>query len=70
MSFASGNPINIYYVDVPTLMKIQGMDQKTAIALSNAGQQVQILTQQVADIQIQLEEYASRLFVTGIPQGG
>lgn len=61
---------NIYYADVPTLMKIPGMDQKVAIALSEAGKQVQTLTQQVADIQIQLEEYASRLFVTNTNQGG
>ena len=61
---------NIYYADVPTLMKIPGMDMKVAIALSEAGKQVQTLTQQMADVQIQLEEYASRLFVTNTNQGG
>jgi hypothetical protein len=64
------NPTNIYYVAVPALMKIQGMDQKTAMALSNAGQQVQILTQQMADAQIQLEELTARLFESTTNQGG
>jgi hypothetical protein len=61
---------NIYYVSVPALMKIPGMDQKTAIALSNAGNQVQVLTQQVADLQIEIEEMQSRLFSTTTNQGG
>jgi hypothetical protein len=66
----SASNLNIYYVDVPTLMKIPNMDQKTAIALSEAGKQVQILLQQVADLQIQTEELSARLFVTNTNQGG
>lgn len=64
------NNTNIYYVDVPTLMRIPNMDQKTAMALSNSGRQVDVLTKQVTALTVLIEELQARLFTTNTNQGG